>query len=40
MSMNVASELRNHLQTFDEYLRTLGMNQISKRIFDFFLLLI
>jgi hypothetical protein len=24
MSMNVANELRNHLQTFDEYLRTLG----------------
>ncbi len=24
MSMNVASELRDHLDTFDEHIRTLG----------------
>lgn len=31
MSMNVASELRDHLQTFDEHLRTLG----KKKFFSF-----
>ena len=25
--MNVAGELRDHLQTFDEYLRTLGRKE-------------
>jgi len=29
MSMNVASELRDHLQTFDDYLRTLGEQSIA-----------
>ncbi len=32
MSMNVASELRDRLDTFDEYLRTLG-NAKSKALF-------
>ncbi len=34
MSMNVASELRDRLDTFDEYLRTLG-NAKSKALFFF-----
>jgi len=29
MSMNVASELRDHLDTFDEHIRTLGNEQRS-----------
>jgi hypothetical protein len=29
MSMNVANELRDHLQTFDDYLRTLGEQSIN-----------
>jgi len=29
MSMNVANELRDHLQTFDEYLRTLNEQKID-----------
>jgi hypothetical protein len=32
MSMNVASELRDHLDTFDEHIRTLGT---KKQSFDF-----
>jgi hypothetical protein len=32
--MNVANELRDHLQTFDDYLRTLG-----KKIQSFFFFL-
>jgi len=27
MSMNVASELRDHLDTFDEHIRTLGIKK-------------
>ncbi len=35
MSMNVASELRDHLQTFEEHLRTLGnANEKTKTYFD------
>jgi hypothetical protein len=29
MSMNVASELRDHLNTFDEHIRTLGNEKRS-----------
>ena len=35
MSMNVASELRDHLNTFDEHIRTLGNEQKTKHFFNF-----
>lgn len=34
--MNVASELRDHLQTFDEYLHTLGKMKEFKRLMKTF----
>ena len=34
MSMNVASELGEHLQTFDDYLRTLGKKKNSFLAFE------
>ena len=40
MSMNIASELRDHLQTFDAYIRTLGYTKrfgfFSKNFFFLF----
>jgi len=34
MSMNVASELRDHLDTFDEHIRTLGNEKPNSFFFD------